>query len=294
MKRSAAVSLLLTLGGCFGHAPTPPARPHYVLGGAYEADGAWYYPSARYAGEETGLAMIEGARLDGTLTADGEAFDPTALAAAHQTLQLPAIARLTNLETGSQAVVRINDRGPARPDRFLAVTPRAAALLRFPSGGVARVRLELLPAEGHAAVDALGGAPEERIAIAPAPREAVLAADLPSAGMPARAAGPVPAAKAVIAPAIAPPPLRLPEQVAQVPPEPGALWIDLGRFSQLSSARLQARRAPALAPAIERERRGREEAYHVHAGPFATVAAADAAFARARRAGVSDARIVVE
>ena len=46
------------------------------------------------------------------LTADGEAFDQGALAAAHRTLQLPALARVTNLENGRAVLVRINDRGP--------------------------------------------------------------------------------------------------------------------------------------------------------------------------------------
>ena len=95
-----------------------------------------------------------------TLTTDGEAFDQTALAAAHQTLQLPAIVRLTNLENGLQVLVRINDRGPATPHRLIEVTRRTATLLRFPGDAAVRVRLEVLPAESHAAVDAVPGAPK--------------------------------------------------------------------------------------------------------------------------------------
>ncbi len=293
MKRHAALLLPLALGGCFGRAPAPPAHPHYLLGGSYEASGTWFYPSARYAADETGLAMIEDAH-DGALTADGEVFDQTALAAAHPTLQLPAIARLTNLETGRQVVIRINDRGPARPDRLVAVTRRTAELLHFLPGGVARVRLEVLPAESHAAVDALGGAPEERIAITPAPREAVQATDLPPPGRAGVviAATPVPAART--ADVVPPAPLRLPERVTEVVPRPGMLWVDLGQFSRYEYASRRAARVPALGPSVVRERRGRDETYRVHAGPFANTAAADQAFARARRAGVTDARIVIE
>ncbi len=168
-------------------------------------------------------------------------------------------------------------------------------MLGFPPSGVARVRLEVLPAESHAAVDALGGAPEERIAIAAAPREAVQATDLPPPGIAGRtdmSQPAVPAGRALAAHAT--PPLRMPEQVTQVTPRPGTLWIDLGRFSRHEYAARQAARVPRLAPAIERERRGHDESYRVHAGPFASIAAADAAFADARRAGVTDACIVIE
>ena len=108
----------------------PPVSPHYVLGAPYQAGGAWYYPRESYEGQQTGLATVYPSD-HAELTADGEAFDQTALAAAHQTLQLPAIARLTNLENGLAVVVRINDRGPATPHRLIEVTRRTATLLRF-------------------------------------------------------------------------------------------------------------------------------------------------------------------
>ncbi len=109
-----AMTAALLLASC-QHAP--PANPHYVLGAPYQAGGAWYYPRESYERSETGIATVyPSGHAD--LTADGEVFDQTALAAAHQTLQLPAIARLTNLENGRQVVVRINDRGPATPHRL--------------------------------------------------------------------------------------------------------------------------------------------------------------------------------
>ena len=86
-------------------------------------------------------------------------FDQTALAAAHPTIQLPAIARLTNLENGRQVIVRVNDRGSGDPRRLVEITRRTALLLGVPPGGVARVRLQVLPGESHAAADALPGAP---------------------------------------------------------------------------------------------------------------------------------------
>jgi rare lipoprotein A len=129
VKRALALLVALLAASC--HRP-PPAAPHYVMGAPYEAGGVWYYPRDSYQGEETGLATVYGPDHP-DLTADGEVFDQSALAAAHQTLQLPAVARLTNLENGLQVMVRINDRGPATPHRLIEVTRRTATLLQFAS-----------------------------------------------------------------------------------------------------------------------------------------------------------------
>ena len=91
------------------------------------------------------------------MTTDGEVFDQTALAAAHPTIQLPAIARLTNLENGREVTVRLNDRGSGDPHRLVEITRRTAHLLDMPPDGVARVRLHVLPDESHAAAEALSG-----------------------------------------------------------------------------------------------------------------------------------------
>ena len=107
-------------------APKPVASPHYMLGAPYQRNGYWFYPSEAYALQATGIAAID-TREDG-LTADGELRDPTAMTGAMQTIQLPAIVQVTNLDNGRQVVLRINDRGPASPSRIIAVSPRAALL----------------------------------------------------------------------------------------------------------------------------------------------------------------------
>ena len=145
------------------------------------------------------------------LTADGEAFDQTALAAAHQTLQLPAIARLTNLENGRQVVVRINDRGPATPHRLIEVTRRTASLLRFADDNAVRVRLEVLAAESYAAVDAVPGTP--KLEIATAPLGEVRQSDLPPIGSVASIGAPTDVASQQNEQSGAAPALRLPEAV---------------------------------------------------------------------------------
>ncbi len=263
------------------------AHPHYLLGPGYQAGGVWFYPDESYSAVQTGIAAVDAGRHD-PLTADGEAYDPTAMAAAHQTLQLPAIARVTNLETGRQVVLRLNDRGPANPARLIALTPRAAALLGVTEA--ARIRLEVLPAESHAAVDGVGGGPT--IAVAAAPRSAITAENLPPPG----GGGPGVARRigtqdAPVAPAAAGAIARLPETMTQVPPAPGVLMLALGVFSNAGPAGAQAARVPGASVAAER--RGRSTTYTVTAGPYATIPEADAALDRALRAGVVDARIVV-
>ncbi len=157
-----------------------PSNPHYVLGAPYQADGIWYYPRESYELHETGLAAVYGSGHP-DLTADGEVFDQSALAAAHQTLQLPAIARMTNLENGRQVVVRINDRGPATPHRLLEVTRRTATLLGISqrrrgaraAGGAGRTRARRRPMRCPA---------RRHLQIAAAPRGEVTQTDLPPPG----------------------------------------------------------------------------------------------------------------
>src|SRR5438270_7340497 len=61
---------------------------------------------------EIGIASFYGREWRGHRTASGERFDPDALTAAHRTLPFGTRVRLTNLDNGRHATVRINDRGP--------------------------------------------------------------------------------------------------------------------------------------------------------------------------------------
>lgn len=275
---------------------TPALRsdPHYVLGQPYQANGVWWYPNEHYDLTETGLAAV----VPGDprrLTTDGEVFDQTTLAAAHPTLQLPAIARLTNLENGLEVTVRLNDRGSGDPRRLVEVTRRTAALLKFPADGVARIRLRVLPVESHAAADALPGAPS--LHMAAAPRGVVEVAALPPPPGVRQGGGRVlpDIAAAAAADAVdVVPPLRLPETAAQTVPHPGRLMLRLDTFEDYQYAAVQRAKMSRFGARIVSISEGRMHRFRVEVGPLPDVAGADAALLQARASGIPDARIVVD
>jgi rare lipoprotein A len=284
--------VLLALQGCLRQPPPPPpkltASPHYELGAPYQRNGYWFYPSESYELQATGIAAIDTAQ-DG-LTADGEVRDPTALTGAMQTIQLPAVVEVTNLENGLQILVRINDRGPATPSRLIALSPRAALLLRIPQTG-ARVRVQADEALSHAVVDQLGGGP--KLKIETAPTATITAESLPGPGGalagPARIIGGVRQEQA--GPMV---PDRLPEKLRATYADPGSLYLRCGSFGRATYANEVAAQLSGLGADVLRSRDGRQTVYAVRAGPFATIPQADQALAEALRDGVIDARITVE
>jgi rare lipoprotein A len=77
-------------------------------------------------------------------TAIGERQYSWSKGAAHKTLPLPCVVRVTNLRNGRTTVVRVNDRGPFVPGRILDVTPPVAKKLGFYERGLTPVRIEVL------------------------------------------------------------------------------------------------------------------------------------------------------
>ena len=92
---------------------------------------------------QTGLASWYGEAHQGRLTADGERFDKAAFTAAHPSLAIGTIVRVTNLATGKSIKVRINDRGPHARHRIIDLSQAAARALALQHDGVARVSLEV-------------------------------------------------------------------------------------------------------------------------------------------------------
>jgi len=285
-------ALVLTIQGCVQQAfkapPPPAASPHYVLEAPYQADSHWYYPAESYSLDETGIASVEEAGIG--LTADGELRDPTALTAAMQTVQLPAIADVTNLENGRQIRVRVNDRGPASPARIVALSPRAALFLQIPAGGAARVRVQLDERLSHRLVDQLGGGP--KLKIATAPKATITEESLPAPGGTAGPARVIGGAHEEAAQALVPD--RMPEVIRQAYADPGTLYLRCGSFGRYSYAREVVKKLSGLGADVLQTRDGRQTVFTVRAGPFATIAQADRALAEALRDGVIDAHIVIE
>jgi rare lipoprotein A (peptidoglycan hydrolase) len=98
---------------------------------------------AREKGVQVGKASWYGGRFHGRKTASGEIFDQHALSAAHRSLKLDSIVRVTNLDNGRSVVLRVNDR-LRRAGRVIDVSRAAAKRLGFVKKGIARVRVEVL------------------------------------------------------------------------------------------------------------------------------------------------------
>lgn len=280
----------------FHSAPKIVPSPHYMLGAPYQAGGVWYYPAEQFNYQASGLGMVDPPG-HGPLTADGELYDPNAMAAAHPTLQLPAIARVTNLETGREVVLRLNDRGPANPGRVLSLTPRAAQLLGV-TAGVAELRVTLETAEsealaaampGHAGGAAVATAPRDSVQTSdlPPPSGAAMAAPLAGNGAPSPGVDPLAAAPLSI-------PLRLPEQVTQGPANPGRLYVVCGTFSSAGYAYRQQAMLPGLPAHVERRLLDGQESDTLRVGPLAGPAEADRVLAQVLAAGINGASIIVE
>ena len=120
--------------------PYAPAnlRPYTVL-------GKRYFPLQSGKGYSAqGIASWYGQKFHGHKTANGEIYDMFAMSAAHKTLPLPSIVRVTNLQNGKQAVVRVNDRGPFHDNRIIDLSYAAALKLDVLSTGTAKVKLDVL------------------------------------------------------------------------------------------------------------------------------------------------------
>ncbi len=138
-----------------GLSPRDAIRLGRVKTSPYVVNGHRYVPMSVKAAQtysQEGIASWYGfetyRQKGGRMTADGEAFDPRALSAAHKYLPLPTFVRVTNLENGRHLIVRVNDRGPFVPGRIIDLSAAAAKKLGFYKAGTARVRVETVQLKG--------------------------------------------------------------------------------------------------------------------------------------------------
>ncbi len=331
MKRLFALFVaLLALSGCAETQFTshvvkriaPPGQNEgmFKVGKPYKVDGTWYYPKEQYEYSETGIASWYGPGFHGRNTANGEYFDANELTAAHRTLQMPSLVRVTNLDNGRSVIVRVNDRGPYKRGRVMDVSGKAAELLGFRNIGTARVRLDLLPQESmQIAAAARSGLNTKGYEIAAnqgtyAIQSGAVYSDVqPAAGfqdypVAEPAAGPkqdipfdVAAApnKAGLTPVV-PGHTRYGQfypdaVVTEQPVRLTSIYIQAGSFSSRDNAeglsvRLRNYGATSIKPAMVNGR----GFYRVRIGPIASVAAADFLLGRVIAGGQREAVIVVE
>ena len=124
--------------------------PMYKVGNPYKINGKWYYPAIDYNYNEVGIASWYGPGFHGKKTANGEVFDQNKISAAHKTLPMPSIVKVTNLDNGKVLEnIRVNDRGPFAGNRIIDLSKKAAQELGFVNSGVAKVRVEIMENESR-------------------------------------------------------------------------------------------------------------------------------------------------
>jgi rare lipoprotein A len=101
-------------------------------------------PDAKALLVETGIASWYGPPYHNRRASNGEIYDMHAMTAAHRTLPLGSIVRVTNIETGDSAIVRITDRGPFIEGRIVDLSQAAAKKVGLIQKGTGQVRLEVL------------------------------------------------------------------------------------------------------------------------------------------------------
>jgi rare lipoprotein A len=298
-----ALAAVLALASCGPAGPRP--MPRYLVGAPYSLGGLWFYPQEEFARTETGVAAVIPDRRPRRITANGEVFDPTALIAAHRTLQLPAIVAVTNLDTGLTLRVRVNDRGPANPGRVIGLSQRASQLLGMGPEGTAPVRVTVDAPPSMALAAALPSEEPRGPVVVAAPRAEVIAEPLEAlpdgqrpAAAPLRAlrtavpSGPAGGSDPTAPVALVPD--RLPETVTPGPVAPGRLVLEVGRFFGAGPARQQAARFARLGARVVLEGQGRSAVHRVVIGPFADLAQADAAVAATVALGQAELTLRVE
>ncbi len=285
----------LALAAC-GSTPKPhlgagedyAPNAHYKVGEPYQVDGVWYYPQEDAHYDETGMASWYGPGFEGRQTANAEIFRAGRMTAAHKTLPLPSHVQVTNLENGRSLVVRVNDRGPFKPQRIIDLSAAAADALGFKAKGLARVRVTYLgPAELPQTARARRVKSKEPLVAEAAPRRAPVTGSRLEP-IPVNA----PPAVAGAAPVVA----ALDARASAVGPRHAAgsgIYVQAGAFRSLDNAeRLAHRLRTAGAFEVTRATRGGDVLYLVRLGPLDDAAEAEEALARVLAAGQTGASIV--
>lgn len=139
-----------------------PRHEPYSRGGnksPYTVWGKQYTVMANASGfVQRGTASWYGEKFHGHKTSNGEIFDMYEMTAAHKNLPLPSYVRVTNLDNGRQAIVRVNDRGPFHSDRIIDLSYAAAKKLGYQARGTARVEIAAITVSPDGSMQVAGEA----------------------------------------------------------------------------------------------------------------------------------------
>lgn len=240
----------------------------YKVGTPYKVLGNWYYPKEDYDYSEVGIASWYGEDFHSLKTANGENYDMNTLTAAHRTLPLPSIVKVTNLENGRSLVLRINDRGPYAKNRIIDVSKRAAQLLGFQAKGTAKVRVEIMEKESKELKAALLGE-EFNSDYTPIPKTAYNSEASRD-------------------------PMQLVGSEGSIKSYPKGSWfVQAGAYSRQSSAQNVSKKLESIGDTnIYYVDVNGQKYYRVRIGPFAKQADAAASLERVKNFGIYDAKIV--
>ncbi len=125
--------------------PKAEAKSKYGNPATYSALGKTYRVLDSHHGfEQTGMASWYGTKFHGKRTSSGEPYDMYAMTAAHPTLPIPCYAKVTNVQTGKTAIVKVNDRGPFKSERVMDLSYAAAHKLGVYQNGTSKVKIEVI------------------------------------------------------------------------------------------------------------------------------------------------------
>ncbi|UUX50165.1 septal ring lytic transglycosylase RlpA family protein [Nisaea acidiphila] len=289
----------------------------YKVGSPYQINGVWYYPQVDYGYVETGIASWYGPNFHNKATANGEVFDQNDVTAAHRTLPMPSVVRVTNLENGRALVVRVNDRGPFAHGRIIDLSRRSAQLLGFERQGTAKVRVEILPEESRLMAESYSKGRPVRLASlnadsvpVPAPSAAPSVsvskssvATIPGSVTltPPPAPTPAPVTSSAASPAAQGSAVDLARQsrdtatVIQTEPEKTEIFVQAGAFTNATNADKLTTVLASVGPvAISPKLVNGKYFYRVRLGPLETVEDADKILEAVIDRGYPGARVIVE
>jgi rare lipoprotein A len=124
-------------------APNAPIEPALANPGVTSATDLAFVASHEPVWSETGIASWYGPPYNKRRGANGQIYDQDAMTAAHRTLPLNSLVRVTNLKSGQQAVMHVTDRGPFVPGRVLDLSVASAKALGLYLAGTGLVRIDV-------------------------------------------------------------------------------------------------------------------------------------------------------